>query len=150
MQCKTLILISSLLMLTSFSLSAEHKGAHSLRGGNEITSMSEAVDMKRKPIDRDVIPRYYDKQPPLIPHRVKGYKINLRSNKCLTCHGPDVHVAAGAVKIGDSHFYDRDGNKLDRVSPRRYFCNQCHVTQVDAEPLVENEFRSIMPSKSKK
>ena len=38
---------------------------------------------------------------------------------------------------------NRDGNFLAEISPRRYFCNQCHVTQVDAEPLVENTFMDM-------
>ena len=29
---------------------------------------------------------------------------------------------------------------LADVSPRRYFCTQCHVEQTDAQPLVENTF----------
>ncbi|MCB1961304.1 MAG: nitrate reductase cytochrome c-type subunit, partial [Rhodocyclaceae bacterium] len=30
---------------------------------------------------------------------------------------------------------------LSNISPRRYFCNQCHVPQFDAKPLVENTFK---------
>jgi len=29
------------------------------------------------------------------------------------------------------------------MSPRRYFCTQCHVTQAEVKPLVENGFRNI-------
>ncbi|WP_175463882.1 nitrate reductase cytochrome c-type subunit, partial [Vibrio cholerae] len=29
------------------------------------------------------------------------------------------------------------------VSPRRYFCLQCHVPQADAKPLVENDFERV-------
>ena len=38
---------------------------------------------------------------------------------------------------------DRDGNFLAEVSPRRYFCEQCHVVQFDARPLVENRFEDV-------
>jgi cytochrome c-type protein NapB len=38
---------------------------------------------------------------------------------------------------------DRDGNFLAEVSPRRYFCEQCHVTQVDARPLVDNTYEDV-------
>ena len=38
---------------------------------------------------------------------------------------------------------DRDGNFLAEISPRRYFCEQCHVAQVDARPLVENRFEDV-------
>ena len=29
------------------------------------------------------------------------------------------------------------------VSPRRYFCTQCHVPQKEVKPLVGNDFRTI-------
>ncbi|MNF17837.1 Periplasmic nitrate reductase, electron transfer subunit precursor [compost metagenome] len=38
---------------------------------------------------------------------------------------------------------DRDGQALAAVSPRRYFCNQCHVPQADVKPLVGNNFETI-------
>ena len=33
-----------------------------------------------------------------------------------------------------------DGNFLADISPRRYFCNQCHVAQLNSKPLVGNDF----------
>ena len=30
--------------------------------------------------------RNYPEQPPLIPHDVDGHRIDLKSNKCLSCH----------------------------------------------------------------
>lgn len=38
---------------------------------------------------------------------------------------------------------DRDDQFLATISPRRYFCNQCHVVQTDAPVLVANQFRDI-------
>ncbi|WP_349681035.1 nitrate reductase cytochrome c-type subunit [Thalassospira xiamenensis] len=38
---------------------------------------------------------------------------------------------------------DRDGQFLAAVSPRRYFCTQCHVSQRQVEPLVGNSFVDI-------
>jgi cytochrome c-type protein NapB len=29
------------------------------------------------------------------------------------------------------------------VSPRRYFCTQCHVVQTDAKPLVGSDFLDV-------
>jgi cytochrome c-type protein NapB len=29
------------------------------------------------------------------------------------------------------------------IAGQRYFCKQCHVSQKDAEPLVENSFESV-------
>jgi nitrate reductase (cytochrome), electron transfer subunit len=30
---------------------------------------------------------------------------------------------------------------LDRVSTRRYFCQQCHVSQEPVKPLIGNSFK---------
>jgi cytochrome c-type protein NapB len=45
--------------------------------------------------------------------------------------------------VSITHYQDRDGNFLADVAPRRYFCEQCHVPQVDAKPLVENTFQDV-------
>jgi len=45
--------------------------------------------------------------------------------------------------ISVTHYVDRNGNFLAEMSPRRYFCNQCHVTQVETGPLVENTFEDV-------
>jgi len=82
-------------------------------------------------------------QPPLIPHKIDNYKITLKYNKCLTCHSWKNYKRYGATKISQTHFEDRDANVLANISARRYFCTQCHVPQVDAQPLVENEFKPV-------
>ena len=45
--------------------------------------------------------------------------------------------------ISVTHYMDREGNFLADVSPRRYFCEQCHVTQTVSKPLLENDFVDI-------
>jgi len=45
--------------------------------------------------------------------------------------------------ISITHYMDRDGQALAAVSPRRYFCNQCHVPQKEVQPLVGNSFQNI-------
>jgi cytochrome c-type protein NapB len=45
--------------------------------------------------------------------------------------------------ISITHFMDRDGQVLASITPRRYFCTQCHVGQSDTPPLVDNTFRDI-------
>ena len=57
------------------------------------------------------------------------------------CHAWTKAAAAGATKVGLTHFRDREGMELDNVSPRRYFCTACHVAQTDAKALVENTFQ---------
>lgn len=93
--------------------------------------------------DRDPIPRDYVQQPPLIPHDITGYKINLKFNKCLSCHSWTTYKEAGATKISQTHFADRTEHVLADVAARRYFCTQCHVSQTDARPLVHNNFHPL-------
>lgn len=115
----------------------------SLRGDVSLTDESAAPVLKHTGPDRGPIPRNYVLQPPLIPHAIEGYRINRKFNKCLTCHSWTNYQEAGATKISLTHFEDRDKHSMSNVSPRRYFCTQCHVTQVDAPALVENTFKPI-------
>lgn len=95
----------------------------------------ENKDLKRE--------RSYAMQPPTIPHKIDNYQIDLNVNKCLTCHSRGRAAQAQAVAVSVSHYMDRDGNFLAEVSPRRYFCEQCHVVQMDAKPLVDNTFQDV-------
>ena len=113
------------------------------RGDHALDAASEKAEPKRWQADRDPIERNFLQQPPLIPHKTDGYVINLRSNKCLTCHSWANYKSSGATKVSLTHFSDRDNNVLSNVSPRRYFCTQCHVPQVDAKPLVENIYKPV-------
>ena len=62
-----------------------------------------------------------------------------------------VEGVAGALKIEQTqaiplsvtHYMDRGGNVLADISPRRYFCNQCHVAQMGVKPLIANTFRDV-------
>jgi len=75
-----------------------------------------------------------------IPHNTGGYQITKNFNKCMDCHAWQKTKASGATKVSVTHFRTREGQELDNISPRRYFCTQCHVAQTDAKPLVENTF----------
>ena len=86
--------------------------------------------------------RTYRDQPPVIPYAVDNFnQITLEENPCLSCHGPEVYKKKNAPRVGDSHFIDREGRKLEATSALRHKCAQCHVPQVDAPPLVENSFK---------
>ena len=87
--------------------------------------------------------RAYSMQPPTIPHRVDGYQVDRAANRCLMCHARTKAEEAQAVPIGVTHYMDRDGNVLADVSPRRYFCDQCHVAQMEMKPLVGNTFQDV-------
>jgi cytochrome c-type protein NapB len=82
-------------------------------------------------------------QPPTIPHKIENYQVDLRVNACLGCHSRGRAPVTQAVAVSVSHYMDRDGNFLATISPRRYFCEQCHVTQVDAKPLVATSFLDV-------
>lgn len=99
------------------------------------------ADSFRVERDRPNIPRDYMQQPPLVPHSVASYNITKDFNKCMDCHSWSHYQKAGAVKVSLTHFKDREGTDLANVSPRRYFCTQCHVSQTEAPPLVKNTFR---------
>ena len=112
----------------------------SLRGETPIDKTPEA-NMFKQEKDRPPIPRDFLQQPPLIPHSVRNYDITLNFNKCMDCHSWTKYKEAGATKVSLTHFKDSSGTDLVNVSPRRYFCTQCHVPQTDAAPLVNNYFQ---------
>mgnify|MGYP003115108651 CR=1 FL=1 len=88
-------------------------------------------------------PRNYPEQPPTIPHDIQGYQIDRNANKCLSCHARSRTGESGAPMVSITHFMDRDNQFLAAVSPRRYFCTQCHVPQKEVKPLVDNDFVDI-------
>lgn len=92
-------------------------------------------DIKRK--------RAYPMQPPTIPHKVDQYQVDLNANKCMSCHSRRRSQDSQAPMVSVTHYQDRDGNFLADISTRRYFCQQCHVTQDNVKPLLANEFVDI-------
>ena len=117
-------------------------GVASLRGLTEIETTRPADDFKRFPKDH-YLEASYVYQPPLVPHTIRNYEVSLNVNKCLSCHSWKNAKEMGATKISVTHYVNRQDQVLSDVSPRRYFCLQCHVPQADAKPLVENSFLSV-------
>lgn len=87
--------------------------------------------------------RAYTSQPPTIPHAIGKYEITRNVNFCMYCHARVRHEQSQAPMVSATHYMDRDHNYLAEISPRRYFCTQCHVVQTDAKPLVGNEFLDV-------
>ena len=87
--------------------------------------------------------RTYSMQPPVIPHKIEGYQTDKNANKCMMCHARTRTQESQAPMISVTHFQNRDGNFLAELSPRRYFCLQCHVSQANLNPLVDNQFRDV-------
>ena len=137
------VFFSILMMLGLLGTQANAEQVQSLRGANPLNALSKAPQAMKWQNDREPITRDYVQQPPLIPHKTKGYRINIKFNKCLTCHSWANYKESGATKISQTHFSDRENNVLANIAPRRYFCTQCHVPQVNAKPLVENTFTPL-------
>lgn len=95
----------------------------------------ENADLKRV--------RAYPMQPPTIPHAIDGYQVDRNSNRCMLCHARANAEIFQAPPVSVTHYMDRNDQFLATISPRRYFCNQCHVVQTDAPVLVANQFRDI-------
>lgn len=135
----------ALLLAQSAPLLAQNSGAapvklQTLRGA-EIDASDPEGEGTRYGRDQPPLPRDFVQQPPLIPHSTRGYTVTMNFNKCLDCHAWSRVKESGATKISVTHFKDRDGQEMSSISPRRYFCLQCHVPQSDAAPLVGNSFK---------
>ncbi|MBS1190558.1 MAG: nitrate reductase cytochrome c-type subunit [Rhodocyclaceae bacterium] len=118
--------------------------AQSMRGA-DVAAADPAPEAKKylggKPGGQQKVARTFKGQPPVIPHAVDNFdEITLEENQCLSCHSETAYKKKNAPRIGDSHFLDRDGKKLESAYAGRHNCVQCHVPQVDAPPLVENTF----------
>lgn len=135
-----LFMASSLFFTPAFG--APDSGLRSLRGADIQAPDTEAADPFKGTRDSAPIERNYLQQPPIIPHKIDGYNITMKYNKCMDCHAWNRYKETGATKVSLTHFKTRDGQELSNISPRRYFCVQCHVAQADAKPLVGNRFKA--------
>lgn len=117
------------------------EAAQSLRGDLALEDQQKAPDFFKQKTDEPEIKRNFKTQPPLVPHRTAKYKVNLKSNKCLSCHDKDTYKEEEAPLAGKSHYIGADGKEMKTINMGRYFCSQCHVPQANAKPLVENTFK---------
>ena len=136
-----LILACGLMFLGAHMASAQDGPVklQGLRGGTPV-SQDNPPTASHQERDHAVGDRDFVQQPPLIPHNTQGYQITRNFNKCMDCHAWQKTKASGATKVSVTHFRTREGQELDNISPRRYFCTQCHVPQTDAKALVDNTF----------
>ena len=142
--CASIILVAEAQdTLDAENDSITNGGQSSLRGLTELDVTRNADPFKRVPKDRVPFVSDYVYQPPLIPHKIRGYELSTNANKCLSCHSFKKSVESGATKISVTHYATREGQVLSDVSPRRYFCLQCHVTQSEASVLVGNDFQRV-------
>jgi cytochrome c-type protein NapB len=141
----TIILLGSLIGLASLMASAQQMGTGpaTLRQGVDIPVDMEPPRMapvQNRDIKRQ---RSYPMQPPTIPHEIDNYQVDRNVNTCLSCHSRRQVERSQAPMVSVTHYQDRDGQFLAEVSPRRYFCTQCHVPQTESEPGVVNVFEDM-------
>ncbi len=147
---KTLTLLSGILSLGLVALVqpvAAQDSFETLRGMTPLMETNAAPDVTKQVTSPTRFGRAYRQQPPLIPHKIDGYQIDLKVNQCMRCHDWPYSVEEGATKISETHYFDRNGVALDRVAGNRWFCTQCHVPQDDARELVPNRFKSALDVK---
>jgi len=87
--------------------------------------------------------RAFAMQPPTIPHKIEGYQLDRNANRCMFCHARAKVEETRAIPVSPTHYMDRDGTMRGDVSPRRYFCTQCHVPQDEVKPLVANRYEDF-------
>lgn len=114
-----------------------------LRGPDPFTKETPAPPMQRQVTNDLRVRRNYPDQPPVIPHSIEGYAVDLNANKCMSCHARKFTEQSQAPMISVTHYQDRAGNTLGGLAPRRYVCVSCHVTQSGAVPLVGNNFADM-------
>jgi cytochrome c-type protein NapB len=125
------------------TVAASAQTVSDLRGPVPLDSEGAAPPLSA-PVDPPVRPvRAYPEQPPVIPHSIEGFQIDLAANVCLACHGRAQTGDSKAPMVSVTHFTDRDGQVLATVAPRRYFCTECHVPQFEAKPPVKNDFTDV-------
>lgn len=118
------------------------KSLEGLGGGATLNQINAAPDVDRQSYADGGFGRAYRQQPPLIPHKVDGYQVTPTDNACMNCHDWPGNNKYKAPKVSETHYVDRQGVRLDKIAGTRYFCQQCHVPQADAKPLVGNSFQN--------
>ena len=107
-----------------------------------LTESGAPPDLYKQSMPAEGFGRAYRQQPPLIPHKIDQYQVTLGNNACMGCHDWPGNTRFNAPKISETHYVDRQGVRLDKIAGTRYFCQQCHVPQADAKPLVGNSFQN--------
>ncbi|MBE0474955.1 nitrate reductase cytochrome c-type subunit [Rhodoferax sp.] len=110
-----------------------------------VSSADTAPDVKpylgKRPGQFALIERSFASQPPLVPHNVDGFDISQTENACWDCHSSDEFKGKKMPMVSKSHLVKGTEAKADpELDMKRWQCDNCHVPQVDAKPLVGNDF----------
>jgi cytochrome c-type protein NapB len=134
-------LVCGMILGPSPSLGADT--VQSLRGDVTLPETNAAPKLSQPGSDAEIYIKAYRQQPPLIPHEIDKYEIDLKVNRCLRCHDWPYNVEEGAPKISETHYFDRDGKARESITRSRWFCTQCHVSQSNAKSLISNTFEPL-------
>ena len=137
-----ILILVVMLAAVSTSLLAQTVSS-GLRGSTPLNEEGAAAPIAPLRNSAEKETRNYPEQPPVIPHSIDGYQIDINGNKCLSCHARARTGESRAPMVSITHFMDRDGQFLASVSPRRFFCTECHVAQSMVTPPVSNDFIDI-------
>ena len=105
-----LVLVSIAPCLAAGAILAQD--APRLRGPDPFTRETSAPPMQRQVTDDVRVSRNYPDQPPVIPHSIEGYAMDLNANKCMSCHARKFTEQSQAPMISVTHYQDRAGNTL--------------------------------------
>lgn len=94
-----------------------------------------------------LIERTFVGQPPMVPHSIEKYvPLTIEENACIECHQTLEIRGQKIPQIGTSHFSKTVKTKAGApaLEMSRFQCDNCHVPQVDAKPLVESHFVGVI------
>ncbi len=111
-----------------------------------VTSADSAPDAQtypgKQPGKHSLIARTFSGQPPLIPHTVENFDISPTANDCWDCHNSNEFKGKKMPMVSASHLLKpASAGAEPELNKLRWQCNSCHVPQIDAQPLVANDFK---------
>jgi cytochrome c-type protein NapB len=131
------LLVALLLTHPWISVTAESTG---VRGPIPLLLDPQPPAISNEDIGGERRVRTFHDQPPIIPHSILNYRIDIRLNECLSCHN---RAGTSELPLTSDHFLDRDGRALASVAAGHYFCTQCHVSQAEVSLPVGNTYRVL-------
>jgi len=112
-----------------------------------VASADSAPDAKtyqgKQPGKHALITRTFSGQPPLIPHTIENFDISSTVNDCWECHNSNEFKGKKMPMVSISHLVKpASAHAEPELNKSRWQCNSCHVPQIDAQPLVANDFKA--------
>jgi cytochrome c-type protein NapB len=96
---KPVILALAILAIAASPPVSAQTVSSALRGATPLNEEGPAAPMTpmRNTSEREI--RNYPEQPPVIPHSIDGYQIDINGNKCLSCHARARIAESGAPMV---------------------------------------------------